>query len=246
MNQEERWILEEKYKGQECEAFLADCQRLTAGEPLAYIIGYVPFLNATIYLDSHPLIPRTETEFWVEKAINEMQIAPIANPKILDLCAGSGCIGVAVAKAVPSADIDFIEIDSVHNSTIYRTIVSNAIDLDRCRIITSDLFSELGKEKYDYILTNPPYIDSALDRTELSVKMHEPHIALYGGSRGLATIQKIIQDASAHLTPHGVLYIEHEPEQDSVIMSCAAKQNFAITAHKDQYDITRYSRLESL
>src|SRR5690606_26669366 len=101
LNQEEQWLLEEKYAGAESEAFRADLKRLTGGEPLGYVIGHVPFLDCRIHLDSHPLIPRPETEYWVEKAmvaIKEVAGGPEARPlHVLDLCAGSGCIGVAVA-----------------------------------------------------------------------------------------------------------------------------------------------------
>jgi len=71
-NQELDWLLKEKYHGVESEAFHADCARLATGEPLGYLIGHVPFLNCTIHLDSHPLIPRPETEFWTEQAIAEI------------------------------------------------------------------------------------------------------------------------------------------------------------------------------
>ncbi len=97
MTQDEVWLLREKYQGVKTDAFFEDCARLKNGEPLAYIIGSIPFLNTTIFLDAHPLIPRPETEFWVEKAIAHMNVrAPL---RILDLCAGSGCIGVAVLTA---------------------------------------------------------------------------------------------------------------------------------------------------
>ena len=103
MNKEEQWLLKEKYQGVESKEFHEDRKRLQAGEPLGYIIGWVPFLNTIIYLDSKPLIPRPETEFWVERVCERvlMKSQQLERPlAILDLCAGSGCIGVAVAKAL--------------------------------------------------------------------------------------------------------------------------------------------------
>ena len=104
MTQEQHWLLKEKYHGEKTDGFFADCKRLALGEPLAYLIGWTPFLNTKIWLDSHPLIPRPETEFWVERAITSMRenaqdtLGFLAEPaKVLDLCAGSGCIGVAMA-----------------------------------------------------------------------------------------------------------------------------------------------------
>ena len=69
MHRDEEWLLNEKYQGERTDEFFADCERLKSGEPLAYIIGHVPFLDATIHLDSKPLIPRTETEYWVKAVI---------------------------------------------------------------------------------------------------------------------------------------------------------------------------------
>jgi release factor glutamine methyltransferase len=164
MTQEETWLLQEKYKGEQNDAFFADCDRLKDGEPLAYLIGSIPFLNTTIYLDlpdrqagSKPLIPRTETEFWVEQIISQInkgQTFAVCS-RILDLCAGSGCIGVAVLKNVPNVTVDFVEIDGHHHELIKKNILENNIDISRANIFGGDLFENIT-EKYDYILTNPP------------------------------------------------------------------------------------------
>lgn len=238
MHQEEQWLLEEKHNGIKSEAFYADLERLQAGEPLAYIIGSVPFLNCTIYLDSHPLIPRAETEFWTEKAISQMSQAP----QVLDLCAGSGAIGVAVAKAIETAHVTFGEIDTAHLPTIAKNLEANGIDCTRYKVFASDLFENI-EGIYDYILTNPPYIDPALDRTEDSVKKHEPHEALYGGKDGMELIEKIIAQAKKHLTRNGQLWIEHEPEQVESVTTLAQTYTYTVATHNDQYKVPRYSVL---
>ena len=76
---EEKWLLQEKYHGEKTEAFFADCKRLALGEPLGYLIGHVPFLDCTIWLDNHPLIPRPETEHWVEQVIEVINDDLLAN-----------------------------------------------------------------------------------------------------------------------------------------------------------------------
>lgn len=242
MKNEESWLLNEKYNGVETPEYFADIKRLQAGEPLGYLIGHVPFLDTTIYLDSHPLIPRPETEYWVEKVIKEIRSAATASPRILDLCAGSGCIGVGVAKALPSAQVTFGEIEKTHLPTIATNLESNDIDCTRYQVFPSDLFKNLSGQ-FDYILSNPPYIDPVVDRAEASVKAHEPHVALYGGAHGMEIIGRIIEQAAQYLTPSGVLYIEHEPEQAAAIESLAAEHGYTATTHKDQYDVVRYSRL---
>lgn len=242
--QEENWLLQEKYQGVKTVDFLADCERLKAGEPLAYIIGQIPFLGCSIYLDSKPLIPRVETEFWVEQLIKEIKKTKSNYPlKILDLCAGSGCIGVAIAKSFPDAFIDFIELDSRHISTIKKNCHENNIAKDQIRIIASDLFNNAEESiTYDYIISNPPYIDPALDRTQISVKNFEPALALYGGADGLELIKDIIKGAPNYLREKGELWLEHEPEQAQAIHELG-DPSFTVTTFKDQYQVDRFSRL---
>ncbi len=257
-NQEIAWLLKEKYHGQKTESFLTDCARLEAGEPLAYLIGSIPFLNCTIHLDSKPLIPRPETEFWVEKAIDAIKLAcsrPFLGQKmesrpqalhILDLCAGSGAIGVAVAQAIPEAHVTFGEIDATHLPTILKNLTENTIiyDMKKYALVQSNLFTALPpKHQYDFILSNPPYIDAAANTVDESVTTPEPHLALFGGTAGLEIIAKIIADAPVYLTPQGELWLEHEPFQSEAVASLATQHGFTITTYPDQYTTLRYSVL---
>ncbi len=255
-NQEIEWLLSEKYHGEKTAGFFTDCARLEAGEPLAYIIGSIPFLNTTIHLDSHPLIPRHETEYWVEQAITTIKKTlpkqdlglarglASGGVYILDLCAGSGAIGVAVAKAVPEATVTFAELDPAHLPTIKNNLTENTFIYESIKypVIESDLFSNITGV-FDYILTNPPYIDAEAHTVEESVTAHEPHLALFGGEAGLAIITRIICEASSYLTPHGQLWIEHEPFQAEAINILATTNGFTVTHHKDQYGTVRYSVL---
>ncbi len=248
-SQDERWLLDEKYGGEKSSAFFADLERLHAGEPLAYIIGHVPFLGCQIYLDSRPLIPRPETEFWVEKSIEK--IKAVAAPRVLDLGAGAGAIGVAVAKHCPDVGVTFAEIDPTHLPTIEKNLAQN-LSIDgkvlsgsgsgRFQVIQSDLFEKV-EGQYDFILSNPPYIDPALDRAESSVKAYEPHLALYGGQGGLDILNRLIGEAPKFLTPDGQIWLEHEPEQVEAIRESAEACGFRATTHPDQYGVSRFSVL---
>jgi len=260
-SQAEQWLLKEKYNGEKSDAFFADCKALALGTPLGYLIGHVPFLDCTIHLDEHPLIPRVETEFWVEQAIlaikeshtnqdslfNNQTTSKQNNQSptcVLDLCAGSGCIGVAVAKAVPEVLVDFAEINQHLLPTIKKNCRANNIDDSRYNIHHSNLFEQFPIDwKYDFILSNPPYIDPAIDRATDSVKSHEPHLALYGGEGGIEIIEQLITAAPEYLTPGGQLWIEHEPEQVAAINDIAREHNFVATNHPDQYEVDRYSIL---
>jgi release factor glutamine methyltransferase len=195
----------------------------------------MPFCGVKIFLDSHPLIPRPETEYWTMFAIEK--IKNIKNPKILDLCAGSGCIGVAVLKHIPESTIDFVEIDENHHSTIKKNIQENGIDSKRTRIFGGSLFENIT-DQYDMILTNPPYIDPRLsDRIGESVRAHEPDLALFGGNDGMGLINEILSNCGQFLKPGGMLYIEHEPEQTEMIKELLP----GIESVKDQFDIIRFS-----
>jgi release factor glutamine methyltransferase len=239
MTDEER-LLKETYHGEKTEGFFADVERLQKGEPLAYIIGHIPFLDCTIWLDSRPLIPRPETEFWVEKAIEDIKSAGPSSPRLLDLCAGSGCIGVAAAKAISSAHVTFGELKREHLGTIANNLNQNGIACERYQIFQSDLFENITGT-FDYILSNPPYIDLALNRAESSVIDYEPHEALYGGKDGIELIHKILEKTHDYLNPAGKLYLEHEPEQAKDIQDYSAKHGLVALTHTDQYGIARYS-----
>ncbi len=239
-SQDERWLLKEKYGGEKSKAFFADLERLRAGEPLAYLIGHVPFLGCRIYLDSRPLIPRPETEFWVEKAIKKIKTETA--PRVLDLCAGSGAIGVAVAKHCPAARVVLSDVTNEHNSTVNRTIRENRVDKYQIEVVNGNLFENLSGQ-FDFILSNPPYIDPALDRAESSVKAYEPHLALYGGQGGLDILNRLIETAPKFLAPEGQMWLEHEPEQVEAIRESAEAAGFRATTHPDQYGVSRFSVL---
>jgi len=242
---QEAWLLRDKYDGVHSKAFEIDKDRLRQGEPLAYIIGWAPFLDTKIWLDSLPLIPRAETEFWVGEAIKEMrEHANGSAVRVLDLCAGSGCIGVSVLKTIPNARVDFAEIQEELHPNILKNIRMNEIDESRVRIFGGDLFSEIpDTEQYNFILTNPPYIDPALNRTGESVRKFEPHNALYGGVAGFEIIERIIRELPDRLRRSGTCYLEHEPEQEGLTAECASKNSLVSKTFPDQYGIQRYTKI---
>jgi release factor glutamine methyltransferase len=249
MNKEIQWLINDKYNGKvepQLEAdFNNDLLRLQNGEPLAYVIGWVSFLGAKIYLDSLSLIPRAETEYWVANAINEIKDYikkyDKENVKVLDLCAGSGCIGVVVLKNIEGAQVDFVEIDTVHHKTIQKNIIENItknnIDASRTKIFGGNLFENVHNT-YDFILTNPPYINPEyMNDIQESVLKNEPHIALFGGSDGMQIVREILQNAPGFLNENGILYIEHEPHQADEIKSILP----GIMPMQDQFGVIRYS-----
>ncbi len=249
-SQEIEWLLQEKYNGEKSDAFFADCKRLALGEPLAYVIGFTPFLDCKIWLDSFPLIPRPETEFWTKQCIETISSASTlslgfqaTSLRILDLCAGSGCIGVALAKHFPEARVEFSEIDNRHIPTITKNVEENGISLANTTIHHTSLFKGITGQ-FDYIVSNPPYIDEQNSRAETSVVDHEPHLALFGGKDGMETIHNIITQAKEYLAPGGQLWMEHEPEQVADIISLAEKTGLTATTYPDQYGVERFTVIQ--
>lgn len=236
------WLLREKFGGVKSEAFYTACKEMALGKPLAYLIGWSPFLDCKIWLDSEPLIPRPETEFWAEKAIQAMRTKNLVSPRVLDLCAGSGCIGVAVAKSFPTAGVDFSEIDARHIPTIKKNLRENGLNEENSIIAHTNLFKNLP-HRYDFVFSNPPYIDESLERADESVTENEPYVALFGGVDGMEVISQIIEQAPNYLNPNGELWLEHEPEQTTAIYAIGRAHGFAVTTHNDQYGVERYSIL---
>ncbi|MCX6736449.1 MAG: peptide chain release factor N(5)-glutamine methyltransferase [Candidatus Parcubacteria bacterium] len=234
---EENWLLNEKYQGKECPEFFEDIKRIENGKPIDYVIGFTEFLGAKIDLSFHPLIPRQETEYWVEKAIKEM---PAEKLQVLDLFAGSGCIGVALLKNLPDIAVDFGEKDLNLIPQIEKNLAINNIAAERARVFTTDVFSYLPPKKYDYIFANPPYISK--DKKEQvadSVMKYEPHLALFADDDGLFFIKKLLNESPNFLSPKGKLFIEFDAWQKEKIAELIKESKFQGEFRKDQFDTWR-------
>lgn len=231
---EEQQLLREKYNGTPTAEFEKDKERLDSGEPLAYIIGNAPFLNTTIYLDSKPLIPRVESEFWLEQALKETNESP---KKVLDIFAGSGALGVAWAKARPQDSVTFAELDENHLETIKKNIEENKIT-NTVEILQSDVFKNI-EGSFDIILANPPYVPQDRDLPK-GVINFEPLIALFAGDDGLIFIRELVEKLKGHLLPGGVLYLEHDSTQSDEIVELFPT-SFSVSSRTDQYGVARYT-----
>lgn len=201
-------LIRDKYAGDTSVDLTKDLARLKAGEPLAYVIGWIPFLGLHIALDSRPLIPRPETEWWTEELITHLTERFGEKPfTLLDLCAGSGAIGLAILATFPNAHVSFGERMPEHVAQIWKNLEENGLDASRARICESDLFDAFSNEQFAVIATNPPYIPES--RTlEMTVTNFEPSEALFAGVDGLSVIERIAQEASKHLLPSGEVWME--------------------------------------
>lgn len=238
-----KWLLDIKYKGHENEVYKSDLKRLKDGEPLDYIVGYSDFLNTKILLTSKPLIPRPETEYWVDKAISE--IDKKSPTDILDIFSGSGCIGVALLKHIPKSTVTFAERRDDLLETIKKNVSINGLVGREFEIIQSDVFKEVSG-KYDYIFANPPYIDREKKITDSSVIKFEPHDALFAKDSGLKYIKQLIKESRDYLKNNGALYIEFDSWQKDAINSHLERINHPyreIEFISDQYSSPRVVKL---
>ncbi|HQU07633.1 MAG: hypothetical protein B7X04_01670 [Parcubacteria group bacterium 21-54-25] len=229
------WLLRDKYNGETSTGYEADLKRLAGGEPLAYVIGWVPFLGLRIYLESHPLIPRPETEWWTGQLIKMLQEKYADQPVcVLDLCAGSGAIGCAVLAHCPHTQVTFAEIDPAHENTIRTTMRMNNLDSARADIYCGDLFAPVGKAQFDIIATNPPYVPDGRALPP-EVARFEPTRALRAGADGLAYIRRIAQQARAHLTIEGSIWVEIDDAQAPEALALFARNGWNAKLRTDPY-----------
>ena len=176
--------------------------------PLQHIVGYQDFMSLRFKVNNNVLVPRFDTEVLVEEALKHVH----DGMRVLDMCTGSGCILVSILKY--SNDCCGVGVDisdkalevAKENADI---LLSDRTDVD-VTFIKSDLFNELNKEnKFDVIVSNPPYIQTEVIKTlDSEVKDHDPIIALDGGGDGLDFYRRIIDNAGDYLNPGGVIIFE--------------------------------------
>ena len=181
-------------------------QRITTRKPLPYLTHEAWFAGMKFYVDERVLIPRSPIAELIQNDFSPW-IEETKIQHILDLCCGSACIAIACAKQFPDAQIDAADINQ-DALDVAEINVSHYHLNDQIRLIQSDLFANLQRQKYDVIIANPPYVD-AMDMQNLPAEyQHEPAIALKAGIDGLDCVSVILQQAHKHLTPHGILICE--------------------------------------
>lgn len=241
LNQTRQYVIvndmEELEKSKE-KKYFDSIKILKKGIPIEHITHQKEFMKLNFFVDKNVLIPRQDTEILVEEVI---KIAQKTNAKkILDLCTGSGAIAVSLAKYLPQSEITAIDISNDALKIAKKNAVSNNVE-NQITFISSDMFTNLNEEKFDIIVSNPPYIKTnVIDNLDIQVK-NEPHIALDGGNDGLYFYKKIINESYQYLKYKGYLCLEIGFDQKiDIIELIENSNNFDGTySKKDLYDNDR-------
>ena len=251
-SQEEILANREMYAGEEvCRNMESAIQRLLKSEPLAYVLGEWEFYGLTLHVNPSVLIPRDDTCALVGLAIKQAIFLP-SDPRILDLCTGSGCIGLAVASRIKDARVTLADISKDAMAVAKKNITTHKLS-GRVSCVQADA---LGKPaaflgKFDMIISNPPYITGE-EMAELddSVKNFEPHLALFGGRDGLDFYRAIAQNYKAALKPGGYLAFEFGDGQGDDVCRILIENGYTILERTNDFNdreravIAQYGRKE--
>jgi len=217
-------------------------KRRLNGEPVSYILGYKYFYKSKFNVNSDVLIPRPETELLVEEALKWANNKTHLN--ILDLGAGSGCLGQSVLNELKSCSLTSIDISEkatlVAQQNAKELGLTNKIEFytEDIKSLSTDIFIE----QFDLILANPPYIDPKEGFVEKNVKKYEPDIALFSEENGLRDIITWTEKVSSWLKPSGLYLMEFGDEQASQIKNLFQQKNYFVdlSIHKDYSGLPRY------
>ena len=181
-------------------------RRLDEHVPLPYLLGRAWFAGLEFNCDRRAIIPRSPIAQLILEDFAPWYTGP-APTRVLDLCCGGGCIGLAVAHHNPGVKVDLADIDSEALALAGENRAKLGLQ-DRCELHRSDLFDNLAPRRYDLILSNPPYVDLADLAAMPAEYRHEPPLALGSGADGLDLTRKILAQAGAYLEKHGLLVVE--------------------------------------
>lgn len=212
-------------------------QKRLAGRPLWYIIGDTEFCNCRIKVDERALIPRPETEMLADITIRSVE----DNDKVLDMCTGSGCIAVAVAKACKGRGVSVTAADVSDAAIMLAKENANLNSVD-VNFVVSDLFKNVHG-RYNIIVCNPPYIKSTeIPYLQREVREHEPRVALDGGEDGLDFYRRLASEVKSYLTKDGMLIMECGEGQTTEILQIFPRRDYAIVL-KDLAGVERFLKI---
>ena len=242
----------EKYACEDvCQTMEDAVRRIVAGEPLAYVLGEWEFYGLKMYVDRNVLIPRDDTCAVTALAVKRGLFLD-QDPRILDLCTGSGCIGIAVASRVKDAKVTLADVSREALAVARKNIALHKLS-GRVSCVQADVLAApsafLGK--FDMIVSNPPYVTAEeMEALPESVKNYEPHLALYGGRDGLDFYRAIAKNYAQALKPGGFLCLEFGMGQGDDVCKILESNGYTILERSRDYNdreravLAQYGRKE--
>ena len=201
------------------EEFKKNIKELKQGIPIQYITNYQEFMGMSFYVNENVLIPQPDTEILVEEVIN---ICKNKNCNyILDLCAGSGAIGISLAKTIKNVHLTMSDISEKAIEIAEKNAKENEVK-EKCRFIISNMFDNI-EGKFDIIVSNPPYIKKNVIKTLSKEVQNEPVLALNGGEDGLEFYRIIARNAHKYLNVNGILALEIGYDQKEEVIDLLKK-----------------------
>lgn len=180
-------------------------RRVRERVPVAYLLHEAWLAGEPFYVDRRVIVPRSHIAELLQQRLRPWRRRPVRS--VLDLCTGSGCLAVLAAKAFARARVDAADLSPGALSVAARNIARHRLR-SRIRLVRSDLMAQLGRRRYDLVLSNPPYVDAAAMRALPREYRFEPRMALAAGVDGLDLVRRIIAQGAAHLRARGLLVCE--------------------------------------
>lgn len=180
-------------------------KRIKERIPVAYLLREAWLDGQRFYVDPRVIVPRSHIAELLGEKLRPWLTRPAK--RVLDLCTGSGCLAILAAHAFPASKVDAIDLSNSALAVAAKNVGLHKL-AKRVRLVKSDLFGSVAREKYDVIITNPPYVASAAMRTLPPEYRHEPGMALAAGKDGLDLVRRIIEEAPSHLAAGGLLMCE--------------------------------------
>lgn len=175
--------------------------------PSAYLTHEAWLGDYKFYVDERVIVPRSFIAELLEEQLSPWIEAPETVESALDLCTGSGCLAILIAIFFPNTSIDAVDISDDALAVAHRNVADYRME-DQIRLVRSDMFTELGNQRYDLIVSNPPYVNAPSMQSLPHEYRHEPLQALASGKDGLDHIRIILRDAAKHLSERGILVVE--------------------------------------
>lgn len=218
-------------------AFEAALARRATREPLQHIVGTVAFRHVEVAVGPGVFVPRPETELLVDAALPALRAAP--EPLAVDLCSGSGALALAIADEVPAARVVAVERDPAALPWLTRNAAGTRVRVVAADVADQDLLADL-QGSVDALVCNPPYVPTGA--AVAAEVRHDPEVAVFGGTDGLALVPQVLARAAQLLRPGGVLALEHDDTHATAVPALleSAGHWTSVTAHRDLAGRPRY------